>query len=754
MTETAAIENTKKPLNLSASRLGREVNRRIEEFQILRKLGQTDEARKILNALLKEYPHDAGVLQAAAFFFLETGEWNKARDLMEELVGLKPEDPDLLNALAEIYYQLNDDEKAVKFLKGLHELNGGDFRSHRILADILAKTNDPQAREEYERALKLIRQDPSVDTDSILEQAEILWKLERTDEAIGFLESMVERFPKDPAILKELANYYREEGDLALVKAYLEKLKVLSPNDPDLLKNLGELYFQLDDYASAAKFFADYSRLKPDDYYGYYLLGQIFGSSNHPWKARRNYQKAYALLKKKNRREPSEVMDTIDILVRLQSFRTAQGKLGGFLKNNANPSVLKRAFYLSLDLDNEKQAADIIKTLRQAQSAKMQDIQRMEVSLLMRRQKWTQVRPILEDLRRSAPKDRDLQLAYAETLVNLREWDLAQSQYRDLLKQKGVHSDTVWNYRDVLARGRPQVRGQWTYQHRPQSQRNYRLDQQARFWINNRWAARVGATEEVYRQESNESAEEIDEFITSQFLEARTYLTDSLSASGFWSVTEHDGRGFHEGIFRAGVEKPRWQSQIEYQLNHLVRDPVIAIAKGAQLDRVKLDNRFKLLKNCFLGHQFSVEWYRVDKSANPINGEDALGAKFANDVFFELLLAANPYISVSYHFKRAHWDKEFERADEVVDFLGDEQIHYGIFYFEEEFGDFLEVILSVTPGKDVKRNTHFIDSVIEARIWFNDYANLSLSYEYDEGDSGLAGSGNSQIMSAAFNYSF
>ena len=58
----------------------------------------------------------------------------------------------------------------------------------------------------------------------------------------------------------------------------------------------------------------------------------------------------------------------------------------------------------------------------------------------------------------------------------------------------------------------------------------------------------------------------------------------------------------------------------------------------------------------------------------------------------------------------------------------------------------MSVSASVTRGSDRKRDVDYLYWNFESRIWLHDLARLVFSYEYDYGDSGVTGAGNTQIF--------
>jgi tetratricopeptide (TPR) repeat protein len=95
----------------------------------------------------------------------------------------------------------------------------------------------------------------SQDGSVLFLKAQILTKLGKTDEAIGVLEGMTERFPEMVAPYNNLAVLYAGKGQLDEARKVLETALVVQPNYATAYENLADLYLALarQSYARALK---------------------------------------------------------------------------------------------------------------------------------------------------------------------------------------------------------------------------------------------------------------------------------------------------------------------------------------------------------------------------------------------------------------------------------------------------------------------------------------------------------------------
>ncbi|WP_136067046.1 tetratricopeptide repeat protein [Modicisalibacter radicis] len=133
-----------------------------------------------LRHVIELEPHNATALNALGYTLAdETARLDEARELIERAHRLEPESPAIIDSLGWVYHKLGDDQRALPYL-----------------------------REAY-------RQQP--DQEIAAHLAEVLWQLERRDEARALIADALERYPERP-----------------LIDALLERIPELAPTTTNM----------------------------------------------------------------------------------------------------------------------------------------------------------------------------------------------------------------------------------------------------------------------------------------------------------------------------------------------------------------------------------------------------------------------------------------------------------------------------------------------------------------------------------------
>jgi hypothetical protein len=401
-----------------------------------------------------------------------------------------------------------------------------------------------------------------------------------------------------------------------------------------------------------------------------------------------------------------------------------------------------------LDRNKTRKARKLVERLRGA-APEHPALAGLEAALLAQEGKWKEARPLYEKLRQKTPGDADLERTYAEILTRLREWEPARRVYGGLLEKPAERKKSLWDYRDLIDRGAPRLDSEFLYFHRPASQRDYLFRESGNFWFSPWFEMGAGLAEEVYKKGRDGDDKSINRLLIGHWLQGTLYPSTIFSAGMRWRSTYYDRDDFEELDFFAASNFRHFAVEASYDWNHRVRDPVEALEKRGTRNRFRMKERLFFFDRLEAAHEIVMDWYYLDGKENKINGLGSLGYKTLNDVSATLVLWTKPYFAVNYHYIDGHWRQKFTHADEVIGFLPDEQTHAGGLYAEQRFGSWLELSGSVTRGSDRKRNADYLFWIAEMRMWLGERARLTFSYEYDAGDSGTAGKGNSQIFTTS-----
>ncbi len=167
---------------------------------------------------------------------------------------------------------IGDNKAAKATLLSLMDKYPDTYKGHILLAKIYEKEGgNRKAIDEYVRAVEANKRD----YDSFYRIAELLNDLDRKDEAITMLESLLQNKPeyyKASVLLGDLL--YEQERFKEAVTVYQDALRY-NPADFDLYYSLGMVYTRLNDFASAKECYEKAAEINHRLYNSKYNLGQI-----------------------------------------------------------------------------------------------------------------------------------------------------------------------------------------------------------------------------------------------------------------------------------------------------------------------------------------------------------------------------------------------------------------------------------------------------------------------------------------------
>jgi len=422
-------------------------------------------------------------------------------------------------------------------------------------------------------------------------------------------------------------------------------------------------------------------------------------------------------------------------------------------KQPGNLQVLGTAAAFYLGEGKTGKAKPLIETLEE-KAGRTQTVLELKGDLLGQQEKWREAGETYETLLKIAPDNRRYRESYVGVLSALRRWPEAFALYRELLRENRKQKGLLSNYLSDLEMGASQFGTSFEYFHRPATERNYHLRQKGSFWAAPWLRMGVGLAEDFFFKKARVLPEGTHRRMVGHSLEAQFYYTRDISFLTRWESTYYDNRDVNELDFIGEFKKGPFESRVGYEWNVLSYDPVEALEKRGRIDRLHANNNLTFWNRLKGGHDIAVEWYRMDASRNDMTHTSYLGYKVINDFFTELIVWRNPYLSINYHYKCGVWNRAFPEAEQEIGYLPKEQAHYGGLYLEQRIGPYVDVNGSVTRGSDRKRHVDFVIWTFRGDFWLSDRAKLSCVYEYDYGDSGTAGRGNTQVFSGSVNVYF
>ncbi len=150
-----------------------------------------------------------------------------------------------------------------------------------------------------EEALKVLDQNPE-HFDALMTIATAYQRIGRIDDAIRYMESARQTYPKSAEPLSRLANLLlmREPKDPQKIISLMEGAAKLAPSNASYLYNLGWTYDQTGDTAKAADLYQRAIRASPLSFEAMNNLALIYGNSGQP-------ERAFPLLDQAMRTDPT-----------------------------------------------------------------------------------------------------------------------------------------------------------------------------------------------------------------------------------------------------------------------------------------------------------------------------------------------------------------------------------------------------------------------------------------------------------------
>ncbi|MCB9756798.1 MAG: tetratricopeptide repeat protein [Candidatus Omnitrophica bacterium] len=220
------------------------------------RLGKLDEAKKELDALLKDDPDNVQGRYLLALIYTIKKDYDKAAEEYEKILTslaiADPQNVEIYGYLGQLYYSKKDYEKAIQqFEKVLaFEPTENADLVYLIGSLYLEIKNRDKALELFVRALKI-----EPDHDEALNSLGYLYAEDgaRLDEALELVQRAVKIAPKNGAYLDSLGWVYFKKGDYTAALNYLNKASSLL-QDPAIYEHLGDVYFKMGDKVIAKKF--------------------------------------------------------------------------------------------------------------------------------------------------------------------------------------------------------------------------------------------------------------------------------------------------------------------------------------------------------------------------------------------------------------------------------------------------------------------------------------------------------------------
>jgi tetratricopeptide (TPR) repeat protein len=253
------------------------------EGMVFEENGEMDKALEAYRKVLNVDPGQSELASRVAALLIQQEDFPQAIDVLKDAIKANPNDAEPYHQLAYIYAKyLKKTDQAVDYANRAIALNPGDIEAYQRLCEIeLAAGQEQKALDALERAKKVRSDDASFWTRLGKLYAAVLFKpdsqpkpdeLKRVNE---IFKKAVENAKDDPAILKDVADYYASSQQLKeAIPLYLRVIE-LQPDDANAREKLATGFILTDQRDKAVELLEQIIKGHPEKYQPYDLLAQV-----------------------------------------------------------------------------------------------------------------------------------------------------------------------------------------------------------------------------------------------------------------------------------------------------------------------------------------------------------------------------------------------------------------------------------------------------------------------------------------------
>src|SRR5216110_549223 len=245
--------------------------------------GELDRALDAYRKVLNVEPGQAQLASRVAGLLIQDDDFPQAIDVLKDAIKANPTDAGPYQQLAYIYAKyLKKIDQAIDYANRAIALNPGDAEAYQRLVEIeVAAGQEKKALEVLDRAAKIHSNDPAFWMRlgklymAILFKSDLQPKpdeLKRTNE---IFKKAAEHAGDDPAVLKEIADYYAASQQLKeAIPLYLHVLE-LQPDDANAREKLATGFILTNQRGKAVEMLEQIIKEHPEKYQPYDLLAQV-----------------------------------------------------------------------------------------------------------------------------------------------------------------------------------------------------------------------------------------------------------------------------------------------------------------------------------------------------------------------------------------------------------------------------------------------------------------------------------------------
>src|SRR6058998_2837903 len=245
--------------------------------------GEMDRALEAYRKVLNVDPGQAQLAARVAGLLIQQDDFPQAIDVLKDAIKANPNNAEPYQQLAFIYARyLTKTDQAIDYANRAIALNPADVEGYQRLVEIeVAAGQEKKALEALERATKVRSNDPNFWMHlgklyvAILFKSESQPKPDELKRVNEIFKRAAEHAGDDPAILKDVADYYAASQQLKeAIPLYLRVLE-LQPEDANAREKLATGFILTNQRGKAVEMLEQIIKEHPDKYQPYDLLAQV-----------------------------------------------------------------------------------------------------------------------------------------------------------------------------------------------------------------------------------------------------------------------------------------------------------------------------------------------------------------------------------------------------------------------------------------------------------------------------------------------
>jgi len=245
--------------------------------------GETDKALEAYRQVLDVDPGQSDLAGRVAFLLTRQDSYPQAIDILKDAVKANPKNPGLYLQLAFIYARyLNKTDQAVDYVERAINIDPRNIDAYQRLCEIqLAAGEEKKALQSLDRALKVQSDDPAFWARLGKLYASVLFKNDSERKPAdmarvnAIFKKAAEHAQDDPAVLKDVADYYAASQQLdEAIPLYLRVLE-LQPDDASAREKLATGFVLTNQRAKAVELLEQIIKEHPEKYQPYELLAEV-----------------------------------------------------------------------------------------------------------------------------------------------------------------------------------------------------------------------------------------------------------------------------------------------------------------------------------------------------------------------------------------------------------------------------------------------------------------------------------------------